>query len=210
MHRPCKGLVICSCEKVLDNGIHFCLRVRPRLTKRVTSHRCGAWLPSAFTEEKVKRYCVWSSPLKHSLSLHTRALYSNSWINQTMCDLAEKFQNSPHNLVVEDSLITLVMKKNTENALEKHLDIYHKDISTFSFKCEKIFSKPLYRQCHEGESITHKKCDIRMNSKSEFHQPLCFRVVNTNEVNENRSSLRNVGSWCSWAAFLFNPIESET
>ena len=82
------------------------------------------------------------------------------------------------------------------NALAKHLDIYHKDrvgdITTFTFKSEKIFRKPLDRQCHEGVMITNRKCDIKMNSKSEFHQPLCMRVVPTNQLSDN--SKRPAGS----------------
>ena len=91
-----------------------------------------------------------------------------------------------------------VEKHNLDNALAKHLDIHHKDkigdITTFSFKSEKIFSKPLDRQASEGVSITNRKCDIKMNSKSEFHQPLCMRVVPTNEVKENPRPKRSAGS----------------
>ena len=89
-----------------------------------------------------------------------------------------------------------VLKGNLENALAKHLEIYHKDklgdISTFTFKSEKIFKKPLDRQCFEGVTITNRNCDIKMNSKSEFHQPLCMRVTPTNQVSDN--SRRPAGS----------------
>ena len=43
--------------------------------------------------------------------------------------------------------------------------------------------------------ITNRNCDIKMNSKSEFHQPLCMRVTPTNQVSDN--SRRPAGSWQS-------------
>ena len=89
-----------------------------------------------------------------------------------------------------------MIKGNLNNALAKHLDMYHKDrigdIATFTFKSEKIFRKPLDRQCFEGVTITNRKCDIKMNSKSEFHQPMCMRVTATNQVSDN--SRRSAGS----------------
>ena len=74
----------------------------------------------------------------------------------------------------------------TSNAFAKHLEVHHKDSigdsSVFKFKSERVYQKCLERQVAEGIAISNSKCDILMNSKSEFHQPAVNGVVTTREV----------------------------
>ena len=48
-------------------------------------------------------------------------------------------------------------------------------------KIEKTFKKNLDRQVYEGHRIATNKCDILLNSKSEFHGPAVSRVTTTKE-----------------------------
>ena len=79
----------------------------------------------------------------------------------------------------------------TTNAFAKHLEIYHADqvgnTSAFKFKSEGVYKKCLDRQVREGVAITNSKCDILMNSKSEYHQPSVTRVITTREVRSSGS-----------------------
>ena len=81
-----------------------------------------------------------------------------------------------------------VKGKVLSNGLAKHLQIHHSDkvgdISHFSFKSVKCFTKNIDRLAFEGININNSKADIKMNSRSEFHQPAVPRVAMTNEVRE--------------------------
>ena len=76
-----------------------------------------------------------------------------------------------------------VKGKVLSNGLAKHLQIHHSDkvgdISHFSFK-------NIDRLAFEGVSIHNSDADVKMNSRSEFHQPAVPRVAVTNEVQEKR------------------------
>ena len=56
-----------------------------------------------------------------------------------------------------------------------------RNYNVFKMKIEKTFKKNLDRQVHEGHRITTNKCDILLNSKSEFHGPAVSRVTTTKE-----------------------------
>ena len=84
-----------------------------------------------------------------------------------------------------------VKGKVLSNGLAKHLQIHHSDkvgdISHFSFKSVKNFTKNIDRLAFEGISIHNSDADVKMNSRSEFHQPAVPRVAVTNEVQERRA-----------------------
>ena len=54
----------------------------------------------------------------------------------------------------------------------------------FKFTLEEVHGKPLTRLCSESVHIHNNKCDIAMNSKAEWHQPVVARVVVTRELDE--------------------------
>ena len=68
-----------------------------------------------------------------------------------------------------------------KNGFAKHLEVHHKDrvrnYNIFEMKIEKTFKKNLDRQVYEGHRIATNKCDILLNSKSEFHGPAVPRVT---------------------------------
>ena len=74
-----------------------------------------------------------------------------------------------------------IMKNDTGNAFTKHLNIHHKDRvrdpSVFKLKVESSHKSCLDRQVKEGISIKNTKSDIKLNSKSEYHQPAVRRVT---------------------------------
>ena len=90
--------------------------------------------------------------------------------------------------------ITLVQRGVTirwcdeENAFSKHLAIHHPeregDVRAFKFTLKEVHSKPLTRLCSESVHIHNNTCDIPMNSKAEWHQPVVARVVVTRELDE--------------------------
>ena len=65
------------------------------------------------------------------------------------------------------------------------------DISHFSFKSAEYFTKNIDILAFEGISIHNSDADIKMNSRSEFHQPAVPRVALTIEVQE-RDTCRTI------------------
>ena len=65
------------------------------------------------------------------------------------------------------------------------------DISHFIFKSAEYFTKNIDILAFEGISIHNSDADIKMNSKSEFHQPAVPRVALTIEVQE-RDTCRTI------------------
>ena len=90
--------------------------------------------------------------------------------------------------------VTDIKKKSKKWALSRHLTDMHPDKSdspdSFEFKCIKTFKKPLDRQCFEGVMINRSTADIRLNSKSEFHQPSEIRVITTRSSEETSVTSR--------------------
>ena len=90
----------------------------------------------------------------------------------------------------------LIKSQNLSNGFAKYLEVHHKDHvkdqNVFNMKIEKTFKKNLDRQVYEGHRIATNKCDILLNSKSEFHGPAVARVTTTKEprANNNRSRRR--------------------
>ena len=58
------------------------------------------------------------------------------------------------------------------------------DISHFSFKSVKFLTKNIERLAFEGIRLHNSDADIKIKSRSEFHQPAVSRVAMTNEVRE--------------------------
>ena len=85
-----------------------------------------------------------------------------------------------------------VKGKVLSNGLAKHLQIHHSDkvgdISHFCFKSAEYFIDIL---AFEGFSIHNSDADIKVNSRSEFHQPAVPRVALTIEVQE-RDTCRTI------------------
>ena len=89
-----------------------------------------------------------------------------------------------------------IRRKDTKNAMAKHLDIYHEDNigdpDTFNYSSVATFKKRLERQISEGVAImkTDEQCQadrqhhILMNSKSEHKslQPAVHRQVTVRGV----------------------------
>ena len=69
-----------------------------------------------------------------------------------------------------------------------------KDQNVFDMKIEKTFKKNLDRQVYEGHRIATNKCDIMLNSKSEFHGPAVARVTFTKEPTANNNRSRRQGT----------------
>ena len=66
------------------------------------------------------------------------------------------------------------------NAFVRHREIYHKyneEEVEFQFDIVRAFKKPLERQICEGVEIHSSKCDIKMNSKLDHHQPAIGRMM---------------------------------
>ena len=86
------------------------------------------------------------------------------------------------------SHVAAVEKRDKENAFSKHLAIYHQeregDVYAFKFTLEEVHSQPLSRLCSESVRIHTNTCEIPMNSKAEWHQPVVARVVVTRELQE--------------------------
>ena len=53
---------------------------------------------------------------------------------------------------------------------------------TFRFSVEEVHSKPLSRLCSESVRIHNDTCEIPMNSKAEWNQPVVARVVASREL----------------------------
>ena len=71
-----------------------------------------------------------------------------------------------------------------------------------------IPKKNLDRQVYEGHKIATNKCDILVNSKSEFHGPAVPRVTTTKEPTANNNSnnrSRKQGSWIERSSYLVFP-----
>ena len=72
---------------------------------------------------------------------------------------------------------------------------------------KKTFKKNLDRQVYEGHRIATNKCDIMLNSKSEFHGPAVARVTFTKEPTANNNRSRRQGTWLERSSYLvFLPI----
>ena len=69
-----------------------------------------------------------------------------------------------------------------------------KDQNVFDMKIEKTFKKNLDRQVYEGHRIATNKCDIMLNSKSEFHGPAVARVTTTKEPTASNNRSRRQGT----------------
>ena len=54
----------------------------------------------------------------------------------------------------------------------------------FRFTLEEVHRKPLNRLCSESVHIHNNQCEVPMNSKAEWHQPVVARVVVTRELEE--------------------------
>ena len=84
--------------------------------------------------------------------------------------------------------MSAVERRDKENAFAKHLSIYHQeregDVGSLKFTLEEVHSKPLPRLCSESVRIHNNICEIPMNSKAEWHQPVVARVVVTRELEE--------------------------
>ena len=52
------------------------------------------------------------------------------------------------------------------------------------FTLEEVHGKPLPRLCSESVRIHNNQCEVPMNSKAEWHQPVVARVVVTRELEE--------------------------
>ena len=57
-------------------------------------------------------------------------------------------------------------------------------MGAFRFTLEEIHSQPLSRLCSESVHIHQDTCEVTMNSKAEWHQPVVARVVVTRELEE--------------------------
>ena len=94
--------------------------------------------------------------------------------------------------------VAAVQRRDKENAFAKHLSIYHQeregDATAFKFTLEEVHSKPLPRLCSESVRIHNNNCDIPMNSKAEWHQPVVARVVLMRELEELEEPGRGGGS----------------
>ena len=81
-----------------------------------------------------------------------------------------------------------IKRKDKDNAFSKHLAIYHQEregaVLSFRFMVEEVHSQPLSRLCSESVRIHKDTCEIPMNSKAEWHQPVVARVVVTRELEE--------------------------
>ena len=88
-----------------------------------------------------------------------------------------------------------IKSQDLSNGFAKHLEVHHKDQvknpNVFDMKIEKTFKKNLDRQVYEGHRIATNKCDILLNSKSEFHGPAVPRVTTTKEPTANNSNNRS-------------------
>ena len=84
--------------------------------------------------------------------------------------------------------VTAIRRKDEENAFAKHLAIHHPgrkgDTRAFKFTLEEVHGKPLPRLCSESVHIHNNQCEVPMNSKGEWHQPVVARVVVTRELEE--------------------------
>ena len=91
-----------------------------------------------------------------------------------------------------------IKSQNLSNGFAKHLEVYHKDQvkseNVFEMKIEKNFKKNLDRQVYEGHRIANNKCDVLLNSKSEFHGPAVARVTTTKEPAANNTRSRRQGT----------------
>ena len=81
-----------------------------------------------------------------------------------------------------------IERRDEKNAFSKPLAIHHQekegDVGAFSFTLEEVHSQPLSRLCSESVHIHHNPCQVAMNSKAEWHQPVVARVVVTRELEE--------------------------
>ena len=66
-----------------------------------------------------------------------------------------------------------------------------KEQNIFDMKIEKTFKKNLDRQ---GHRIATNKCDILLDSKSEFYGPAVTRVTTTKELTTNNNRSRRQGT----------------
>ena len=91
-----------------------------------------------------------------------------------------------------------IKSQNLSNGFAKHLEVHHKDQvkneNVFDMKIEKNFKTNLDRQVDEGHRIATNKCDILLNSKSEFHGPAVARVTTTKEPTANNTRSRRQGT----------------
>ena len=84
--------------------------------------------------------------------------------------------------------VSAIQRRDKDNAFSKHLTIHHQEkegeVLAFKFTLEEVHSQPLSRLCSESVRIHDDTCEIPMNSKAEWHQPVVARVVVTRELEE--------------------------
>ena len=94
----------------------------------------------------------------------------------------ESGSNAVHRLSEHEAAIT---NKNTDNAMAKHLAIYHQenegDPDSFEYSVTATF-KNLERQISEAVSLKYSDPDIVMNQKNEHHGPAMHRTSTTREL----------------------------
>ena len=91
-----------------------------------------------------------------------------------------------------------IEKRDEKNAVSKHLAIHHQEregeVGAFRFTLEEIHSQALSRLCSESVHIHHDTCEVTMNSKAEWHQPVVPRVVATRELERTNRQYPQLGS----------------
>ena len=84
--------------------------------------------------------------------------------------------------------VAAIQQRDVTNAFAKHFTIHHQEreggVRAFKFTLEEVHSKPLSRLCSESVHIHCNHCEVPMNSKAEWHQPVVARVVVTRELEE--------------------------
>jgi hypothetical protein len=75
--------------------------------------------------------------------------------------------------------VAAIERRDEKNAFSKHLAIHHQEregeVGAFRFTLEEIHSQPLSRLCSESVHIHQDTCEVAMNSKAEWHQPVVPR-----------------------------------
>jgi hypothetical protein len=84
--------------------------------------------------------------------------------------------------------LAAIRRTDPDHAFSKPLAIYHQEregaVLSFRFMVEEVHSQPLSRLCSESVRIHKDPCEIPMNSKAKWHQPVVARVVVTRELEE--------------------------
>ena len=84
--------------------------------------------------------------------------------------------------------VVAIGRMDKENTFAKHLANHHPDrkgnYGAFRFTLAEVHRKSLPRLCSESKHIHNNQCEVPMNSKIKWHQPVVARMVVTTKLEE--------------------------